>query len=234
MKQPVKDHATLYAGVEDLASHHRFQRHDGQPEKQAFNENEEDDGNNVDDTDPICGSTFDMTCGHVGDAIFNCEEVDEEPVLIERCPSNFCTSGETKCVILGPCMCKDPGQICGSTFDTSCNLNADSLYYCSGVGSTPSEIQSCKSDSKTKFKFTESCPRDASGCAFKDDPVDPTDPCVCTQANSTLCGTDFPEQCGYIAAAVYTCPKQPARPQLVSKCPEDNQCANRRKVLRVS
>ncbi|KAF9938211.1 hypothetical protein BGZ67_000416 [Mortierella alpina] len=291
MKQPAIDHDAHSAAIEDPATLFRFQRHH---EKRAPGENEEDDDKSepVDPrclcktTGTICGSTFDMTCGYVSDAVFNCEEVDEEPVLEERCPSKFCKSGEKECGILGQCMCKGPGQICGSTFDTSCDLNATSLYYCSGVGDTPSEIESCKSDSKSKS--TEVCPRDATGCASKDAPIDPTDPCVCTQANSTvcfstfpascgyktdgvyscvtvgkhpvlvetcspskcipvigdglgrcdkdpclcsytndrLCGTDFPEECGYLAAAIYTCPKQPARPQLVSECPEDNKCAN--------
>ncbi|CAO3572503.1 unnamed protein product [Mortierella alpina] len=228
VKQPAKDHETMYAGVEDLASHHRFQGHDGQPEERPPSEDEDDDGNDVEDNVPIdpkclckttgtiCGSTFDMTCGYVGDAIFNCEEVDEEPVLIERCPSKFCTSGEKECGILGPCMCKGPGQICGSTFSTSCHLNADSLYYCSGVGSMPSEIQSCKSDPTSKS--TGLCPRDATGCASKDDPIDPTGPCVCTQANSTTCFSTFPASCGYKTDGVYCCVTIGKPPVLVETC----------------
>ncbi|KAF9571288.1 hypothetical protein EC968_000784 [Mortierella alpina] len=235
MKQPVVDYDTQYAGFEDLASHNRFQRDNEYLDNQVPNVSEED-----------------VAYAHTSYAIY--------------LHFNY--------------------QICGSTFGTSCGLNADSLYYCSRAGSKPREIESCKSD--VKSKSTELCPRGSTECASKDSPIDPSDPCVCTQANSTvcfstfpascgfktdkvyscvtvgnrpvlvetctpskcipvvgdglgrcdkdpclcsytndrLCGTDFPEECGYIAAAVYTCPKQPARPQLVSKCPEGNTCAN--------
>ncbi|KAF9952878.1 hypothetical protein BGZ72_005862 [Mortierella alpina] len=160
MKQPAMDHDTQYAGFEDLASHHRFQRHEEQLDMRALSENEKDDDKkeSVDTkclcktTGTICGSTFDMTCGYVSDAIFNCEKVKEKPIPGERCASKFCKSVEKECGILGPCMCKGPGQICGSSFETSCDLNADSLYYCSGVGSTPSEIKSCKPGSESKSK----------------------------------------------------------------------------------
>ena len=44
MKQPAMDYDTQYAAFEDLASHHRFQRHEEQLEMRALSENEKDDG----------------------------------------------------------------------------------------------------------------------------------------------------------------------------------------------
>ncbi|KAF9285637.1 hypothetical protein BGZ68_003682 [Mortierella alpina] len=276
-KPAAMDRDAQYAGFEDLASHHRFQRHSEQHEKRASSEEEEGNDAKVpveseclcDTKGPICGSTFDMTCGYVSDALFNCEDVGKEPVLDKRCPSKFCESGEKECGTLTPCICKGPGQICGSSFGPKCQgIDADSLYYCSGAGSVPSEIESCKSDSDSKS--TELCPRDATGCASKvcfstfpescgyqtdgvyscvtvgEPPIfvescSPSkcipvigdglgrcdiDPCLCSYTNDRLCGTDFPEECGYNPAAIYTCPEQPARPQLVNACPANNKCAN--------
>jgi len=41
-----------------------------------------------------------------------------------------------------------------------------------------------------------------------------------------LCGSEFPEKCGYTATAIYSCPDALVKPVLIEECPPGLVCAN--------
>ncbi|KAF9094736.1 hypothetical protein BGX29_009372 [Mortierella sp. GBA35] len=99
---------------------------------------------------PICGSTFPASCNLDTTALYLCGNKDEQPKLAEKCPSGECKSGNTACEAVpepNPCLYRDIGDVCGSTYVSTCGFDAGSLYNCAKEGDTPKLVKKCESNS---------------------------------------------------------------------------------------
>ncbi|KAF9585019.1 hypothetical protein BGW38_004250 [Lunasporangiospora selenospora] len=146
----------------------------------------------------ICGSSFDESCGFEKGTLYTCVDIGDKPLVNRRCASGECRPNENNCVP-GPCECTSIGRICGSTFPAECRLNPNALYVCVAISGTPTLFENCKSNSCTKGN--NKCD---------------TDHCVCS-GNGTVCGVDYPEQCGLEIDSLYRCVKG-QKPEKVAKC----------------
>ncbi|KAF9095793.1 hypothetical protein BGX23_012621 [Mortierella sp. AD031] len=164
------------------------------------------------DVGKICGSTFPASCNLDTTALYLCGNKDEQPKLAEKCPSGECKSGNTACEAVpepNPCLCRGIGDVCGSTYVSTCGFDAGSLYNCAKEGDTPKLVKKCESNS---------CRAGGAKC---DDPPIP-EKCQCKN-DSQICGSSFENECDYDAGSLYYCRGAGDTPFLKEKC-ESNSC----------
>ncbi|KAK3826753.1 MAG: hypothetical protein J3R72DRAFT_500810 [Linnemannia gamsii] len=157
----------------------------------------------------ICGSTFPLVCGYDVQGLYICGDKDEEPKFVEKCV-HACKSDNSGCEPPDPCACmEDSKNICGSSFVSTCSLDAGTLYKCV-KGEKPTEVvEKCVSNS---------CKAGSDKC---DEPPIPLE-CRCKN-NNKICGSSFPVECGWDSASLYECRGADDTPTLLEKC-ESNSC----------
>ncbi|KAF9339287.1 hypothetical protein BGZ91_006466 [Linnemannia elongata] len=153
---------------------------------------------------PICGSSFDATCGYVPAALYQCDEIGERPQPFKSCKSKVCEPDASTCGE-DPCVCKVPGKLCGKTYPEFCGLQNDVIYSCLSVKSEikPNPVETC-----------------VLGCDFGADKCIPTNPCLCDY-DGRKCGASFPDSCGYSKDKLYDCVFQ-KKPEFYRDCVADS------------
>ncbi|KAF9934644.1 hypothetical protein BGZ65_003636, partial [Modicella reniformis] len=114
-------------------------------------------------------------------------------------------NGDDTCAGDHDCLCQDEITHCGSFFPKKCGLEPDGLYTCT-TGLAPNLTQDClpgicsanvadvlSVDDTSFFKATA------------DDFC--IDQCACKQANTSMCASKFPADCGYNNNSVVFCDK---------------------------
>ncbi|KAF9909974.1 hypothetical protein EC991_007593 [Linnemannia zychae] len=138
------------------------------------------------DTDDVCGSDFPDKCGYTKDSLYKCSGKLADPSSPSKCKWGCdIKPGSDKCNT--DCLCKDKDDVCGSIFPAKCNLQANSLYKCSGALADPSSPVVC-----TK------------GCDVKDGPDNCNTDCLCKDKDD-VCGSAFPTKCGLRPNSLYKC-----------------------------
>ncbi|KAG0228168.1 hypothetical protein BGX31_006705 [Mortierella sp. GBA43] len=156
----------------------------------------------------ICGSTFPEKCNLSGSALYECHEIGQPPKISTECKSGSCPSGGDACDP-DPCVCRDPGLICGSTFPGKCGLDPTALYDCDSTGSNPEKNKDCPSGI---------CESGANECT-------PVDPCACKDAGQ-ICGSSFEDSCGYDPNSLYYCKDEGDKPVVIEECSSNSCPAN--------
>lgn len=149
-----------------------------------------------------------MKCNLDAASLYKCEGRDLSPVLFEKCESNSCTKGGSKCdnpTPIDDCKCKATGTICSDTFPPSCALVPKSLYDCV-AGGDPTILYTCKSGS---------CNAGSTSCEVNE--------CQCTAEQDLVCGSFFPAKCKLNPAAIYVCTGNWTNPVLDEEC-ESGSC----------
>src|SRR4051794_4831289 len=81
-------------------------------------------------------------------------------------------------------------QVCGSTFNPSCGLDADTLYICTSSGSKPKPFEKCKNGCSTQAGNNVCIDNECTCPGTGDDPV---------------CGYELPASCGAATNTIYIC-----------------------------
>ncbi|KAF9435340.1 hypothetical protein BGZ76_006471 [Entomortierella beljakovae] len=147
----------------------------------------------------FCGSSFPESCGFHEGVLYSCDVIGELPNISSSCESGSC-SGDGKNCDLKPCVCKDVGLLCGSSYPAECNLDPNALYHCASTGSDPIKDLDCPSGT---------CDPNANSCV-------PIDKCSCT-TQGNVCGSDFPSTCNYESNSLYQC-EIGEKPILIHEC----------------
>lgn len=92
-----------------------------------------------------------------------------------------------------PCACREPGNACGSTFPTSCGLELNSLYTCSGNKTLPIRNLTCSSS-----QICVPVPGGSDLCGDSND-------CGCI-GSGNICGDMLPPICGKTTKTSIICP----------------------------
>ncbi|GJJ71488.1 hypothetical protein EMPS_03838 [Entomortierella parvispora] len=144
---------------------------------------------------PACGGTLDPSCKFDPTAIYFCPGgAGSDPQILKKClPGTQCNtdnSGNANCGY-GSCTCHGDVVACSGQYPADCNLAPNSVYKC-GFNGKPELVKTCDP--------AEECVSTADGahCTNKD--------CKCP-ADGTLCGDIFPNSCGIVAPALYSCKK---------------------------
>ncbi|KAF9132952.1 hypothetical protein BGW39_010943 [Mortierella sp. 14UC] len=163
----------------------------------------------------IHGSIFPGECGNDIQALYICGDKDGVPKFVEKCASGACksdNSGYEPVSRPGPCACKeDSKNICGTSFVSSCDLDAGSLYKCEKKGEKLSVVvEKCEPNS---------CKAGGEKCDAP--PIAPEYRC---KGSNKICGSSFPADCGWDAATLYECRGVDDIPIASEKC-GSNSCA---------
>ncbi|KAG0085944.1 hypothetical protein BGZ92_008580 [Podila epicladia] len=154
---------------------------------------------------PICGSSFDpKTCNFNPGSLYSCPGAGWPPKLIKWCPGGVCPPGANDCTYppVDDCRCKSAQNVvCGSTFDSKCDLVPSALYQCVGEGFKPAKIINCESRM----------------CAPGDSKCGTSEKCLC-KATGQICGSSYPAECHYKPETVYTCQSAGVIPTKTAKC----------------
>ncbi|KAG0282572.1 hypothetical protein BGZ96_000332, partial [Linnemannia gamsii] len=142
----------------------------------------------------ICGASFPAACRLNDFTLYTCDYVGGTPVEKDICLSHVCNKDDTKCGF-SPCACGKNKRVCGAEYPSECGYPAAGIYDCGDVGTTPI--------------FDHMC---TSGVCDKENHHCEPDTCDCTRVGK-ICGSSFPETCGYSAAALYQCDEIGERPQ---------------------
>ncbi|KAG0335343.1 hypothetical protein BG004_008488 [Podila humilis] len=151
----------------------------------------------------VCGKDFAPSCGLNAQATYECNAVNQKPVLDTVCAADeICqvTNDVASCV--PDCTCKDTNDKCGSDISPKCNLNKDTLYSCSAIGVPYAEKEICTPGT---------CKSGTTVCT--------KDPCACTKVG-LVCGKDFPTECTKLNPDdVYNCLAIDGTPSFTQACP---------------
>ncbi|KAF9114009.1 hypothetical protein BGX27_000337 [Mortierella sp. AM989] len=163
------------------------------------------------DASTTCGSAFPTTCGLDANAIYTCPSAGATPVSKVPCAdgcSHVAGANDVCTAPADPCVCVDSDAACGSKFPTSCGLAVNTLYTCSGAGSTPVAGTVC----------TDGCAIIPEGSDVCSDPTLPPTECSCVDGNMA-CGSKFPASCGLSAGSLYSCAAAGEGPVANTVCP---------------
>ncbi|GJJ74341.1 hypothetical protein EMPS_06699 [Entomortierella parvispora] len=145
----------------------------------------------------VCGSEFPDKCGFDKNSLYKCSGALADPTSPVVCRKGCDVKpGPDQCNT--DCLCKNGEDVCGSEFPPKCGLQKDSLYKCSGALADPSS--------------PVACPK---GCDVKPGPDQCNTDCLCKDGNN-VCGTEFPDKCGFKKDSLYSCSgalAEPSRPQ---------------------
>ncbi|KAF9901398.1 hypothetical protein EC991_006197 [Linnemannia zychae] len=165
----------------------------------------------------FCGSAFPSNCGYEANTLYTCEPI-ALPVVDKGCLPGICSTNTTATnaqpgatgldICIGQCACKQAGvTVCASEFDPSCGYDSKALMECGSIADIP--------------KFNEAC---TSGCDANADPdVCAINPCACTKAGD-VCGSVFPDSCGYKNDTVYGCAANKTLPTPLHDCTTVGVC----------
>ncbi|KAG0273044.1 hypothetical protein BGZ95_011155, partial [Linnemannia exigua] len=171
-----------------------------------------------------CGLKFPPSCKLNDTSLYTCE-TGESPVLSKDCSPGFCSvatkapagSSSDKCS--EPCVCADIDRMCGSTFVGECNLDAGSLYECTGIGSTPALVEKCADSQCSVNVGPDTCTSTA----------DPPPQCFCN-STTAICGSSLDPKCDTVVGepidpnSIYTCSGDGQKPVKGTPCTVDEIC----------
>ncbi|KAG0375099.1 hypothetical protein BGX24_009534 [Mortierella sp. AD032] len=151
------------------------------------------------DKDDVCGSQFPTICGLKPNSLYKCSAALAEPSSPAVCTKGCdVKTGPDMCST--DCLCKDKDDVCGSVFPIKCGYKSATLYKCSGALADPSAPVNC-----------------AWGCDVKPGSDMCNADCLCKDAND-VCGSDFPDKCGYKKDSLYKCTGKLADPSSPATC----------------
>ncbi|KAF9285529.1 hypothetical protein BGZ68_003782 [Mortierella alpina] len=165
------------------------------------------------DAGSYCGSSFPEVCHFPPNAVYSCLEAGAKPIIAASCDPQQCIPNDKNAECAkDPCKCSTTNAtVCASSFPTSCRLKPDAVYSCTTAGEYPVEVAVCTPEKCIVVADVGQCDKD---------------PCLCNSAIDRLCGSVFPEKCGYVATAIYRCPAALVKPILIEECPPGLVCAN--------
>ncbi|KAF9438506.1 hypothetical protein BGZ76_007314 [Entomortierella beljakovae] len=150
-----------------------------------------------------CGSSFPPSCSIPFDTLVTCP-AGTSTVCPNGCSNGVCTDG---------CTCTSDGVSCGSKFGPLCNTLPNALYQCT-AGAAPTLLSDCGEQACVSATPSDKC----------------QDPCLCKGSNK-VCGSEFPESCGFSNSSIYTCSGVGATPSAPEECTAgcdytvpDNRC----------
>ncbi|KAG0248424.1 hypothetical protein BGZ95_008057, partial [Linnemannia exigua] len=151
------------------------------------------------DGTPTCGSVFGPECKKDNLTLYTCSKVDALPSSPTKCAWGCdVKDGPDKCNT--DCLCKNGDNVCGSVFPARCGYKSNALYKCSGALADPSAPDDC-----------------AWGCDVKAGPDMCNADCLCVDQDD-VCGSDFPDKCGYKKDSLYKCTGKLADPSSPATC----------------
>ncbi|KAG0275843.1 hypothetical protein BGZ96_003585, partial [Linnemannia gamsii] len=183
---------------------------------------------------PVCASAFDASCNYGSKALMACGNAGDVPTVAEACtlsctkqpgpdvctfdPSGTCSAnvvkgtadfrGTADDTCIDQCACKEANvPICASAFDAVCNYKERDLMACRGAGDVPTVLETCTL-SCTKQPGPDVCT---------------LDPCACSKAGD-ICGSSFPDTCGYEKNTRYSCAGERKLPVKEDSCPAGKVC----------
>lgn len=137
-----------------------------------------------DEDKEVCGDAFPLSCKLKGSTIYTCVK-GQAPIVKDDCGLLRCSAVPLRtgyrCV--DPCSCKRSDIVCGSTFPSTCNLNKNALYRCTGLGVKPIPTTLCGQGQCVVNAGPDTC----NGPSSPIDPV-PEDICTCPFPTSSVCG----------------------------------------------
>ncbi|OAQ29267.1 hypothetical protein K457DRAFT_894951 [Linnemannia elongata AG-77] len=155
----------------------------------------------------VCGDAFPLSCKLKGSTVYTCAK-GQAPVAKHDCGPLRCSavgpSTGDRCV--DPCSCERNDVVCGSTFPSTCNLNKNILYKCTGPGFTPIPTTLCGEGKCVANAGPDTC--DGPG-AHVDPP--PSEICTCPVSSSPVCGK--------VLASTFCRKVMDIDPNLVYHCP---------------
>ncbi|KAG0025685.1 hypothetical protein BGZ82_009892, partial [Podila clonocystis] len=89
-----------------------------------------------------CGFSFAAKCNLIPNSLYKCAK-GGDPVLDKACGNLACTKGTPDDSCTDPCKCKNAHNTCSGAFPISCGLKNNTLYKCTALGATPTELQGC-------------------------------------------------------------------------------------------
>ncbi|KAF9926806.1 hypothetical protein FBU30_003684, partial [Linnemannia zychae] len=166
----------------------------------------------------VCGSSFPLACGFSSTKTFSCKK-GRAPIVKSTCRSG------TTCLPIGSgaqctnaCSCAVPGDVCGSTFPSSCGFDASTIYKCSSARSIPMAGKKCSKGCVVQAG-ADICYRDDVG----------ENKCSCGLIGvGNFCGSDLPVQCMSEKNQIYTCRNTTqGAPEVLSICYPGTLCEKR-------
>ncbi|KAG0252096.1 hypothetical protein BGZ95_006714, partial [Linnemannia exigua] len=158
----------------------------------------------------VCSTTFDPICGYGNMSVMDCGNSGDVPTFKENCTLS-CTKqpGPDVCT-LDPCACTKAGDKCSGSFPSTCLLEKDSVYSCSGDKALPKQKNTCP--------VATVCLETPSG------PTCTPPDCICKD-NGTHCGSTFIVGCNLQSNTLYQC-TEGALPSLAKDCGNGTCSAN--------
>ncbi|KAF9931401.1 hypothetical protein BGZ67_005314 [Mortierella alpina] len=165
------------------------------------------------DAGSYCGSSFPEVCHFPPNSVYSCLKAGSKPILATSCDPQQCISnGKNAECTKDLCKCAATNAtVCASSFPISCRLKTDVVYSCPTIGEYPDEVAVCTPEKCVVVDAVGQCDKN---------------PCLCNSAINRLCGSEFPEKCGYVVTAIYSCPAALVKPVLIEECPSGLVCAN--------
>jgi len=172
----------------------------------------------------ICSDSFPESCGLDKNSVYQCtlsgraEKVQdcEEGQWVQLADGAVCK--------IDKCKCPADGDVCGVVFPLGCNIPTGNIYTCVN-GEDPVLKEKCPAgcigtvrgypnliSAKSVFEATEVTDK----CT--------EDPCKC-HSKGLICGSGYPEKCGYDKDTVYECTGPKETPTEKDKCAKD-KCLN--------
>ncbi|KAK3826752.1 MAG: hypothetical protein J3R72DRAFT_479280 [Linnemannia gamsii] len=158
-----------------------------------------------------CGSYWPGECLFNANMIYECDGVDgTTPKNITLCTPAVCITdaGKPRCKST-PCQCNEEDiTLCGTDFVKDCGYEDNTIFTCSGEGSTP--------------VFQEKCPKQCIHSLITNTSRCIGGVCDCPRigAPKNFCGATFPKECNYDNNTLYHCEKSGETPTVLEKCPE--------------
>ncbi|KAG0271972.1 hypothetical protein BGZ95_000159, partial [Linnemannia exigua] len=181
----------------------------------------------------LCGSNFPTRCSYPDDSVLTCKYEGEAPEAKEMCTPNKCIynandetaicknkgcasvcimdAGQPKCKST-PCQCNEEDiTLCGTDFVKDCGYDDNTIFTCSGEGSTP--------------VFQEKCPMQCVHSLITNTSRCIGGVCDCPRigAPKNLCGALFPQECNYDNNTLYHCETSGETPTVLEKCTESGK-----------
>lgn len=132
----------------------------------------------------VCGDAFPLSCKLKGSTIYTCAK-GQAPIAKRDCGLLRCSAAlpRTGDRCIDPCSCEGSDVVCGSTFPSTCSLNKNTLYRCSGLGFRPIPITLCGQGQCVVNAGPDTC----NGPSTHIDPS-PEDICTCPSSFAPVCG----------------------------------------------
>ncbi|KAG0372196.1 hypothetical protein BGX24_000583, partial [Mortierella sp. AD032] len=160
---------------------------------------------------PICATAFDAACNYDNKTLMDCGNAGDVPTVKENCTLSCTKQPGADVCTLDPCACTKAGDRCGSSFPSTCGLEKDSVYSCSGDKALPQSKTACAESSKV-------CLETPSGPTCT--PFD----CICKD-NGTHCGSTFTVACNLQSNILYQC-TEGGLPSVLKDCGNGTCSAN--------